>query len=141
MTEETYPTILQPVLDTTDPRGLAEFYRQLFGLTYRPGDEPPSEGEPDERGQDWLVLLMTAGERSMAFQKVDALPETTWPEPDVPQQMHLDTSVPSVEQLERQHERALALGARLRFDRTDDPDEPLRVYADPAGHLFCIFVA
>jgi hypothetical protein len=42
MTEETYPTILQPVLDTTDPRGLAEFYRQLFGLTYRPGDEPPS---------------------------------------------------------------------------------------------------
>ena len=55
--------------------------------------------------------------------------------------MHLDTSVPSVEELERQHERALALGARLRFDRTDDPDEPLRVYADPAGHLFCIFVA
>jgi hypothetical protein len=26
-------------------------------------------------------------------------------------------------------------------DRSDDPDEPLRVYADPAGHPFCIFVA
>jgi catechol 2,3-dioxygenase-like lactoylglutathione lyase family enzyme len=141
MTEETYPTILQTVLDCADPRAVAEFYRQLFGLHYRPGDEPPPAGEPDELGQDWLVLLMPTGDRSLAFGKADDLAETTWPELGVPQQMHLDTSVPSVEELERQHERALALGARLRFDRTDDPDEPLRVYADPAGHLFCIFVA
>jgi hypothetical protein len=27
------------------------------------------------------------------------------------------------------------------FDRFDDPVEPLYVYADPAGHPFCIFVA
>jgi hypothetical protein len=27
------------------------------------------------------------------------------------------------------------------LDRTDDPDEPLWVFADPAGHPFCIFVA
>ena len=141
MTEETFPTIRQTVLDTTDPRGLAEFYRHMFGLQYRPGDEPPPAGEPDERGQDWLVLRMPDGGRSLAFQKVEALPETTWPEDGVPQQMHLDTSVPSVDELERQHERALALGARLRYDRTDDPEEPLRVYADPYGHLFCIFVA
>jgi len=40
-----------------------------------------------------------------------------------------------------QHERALLLGARLLYDRTDDPEEPLRVYADPSGHPFCIFVA
>jgi catechol 2,3-dioxygenase-like lactoylglutathione lyase family enzyme len=141
MTEETFPQIVQTVLDTTDPRGLAEFYRQLFGLSYRPGDETPPAGEPDERGQDWLVLRTPAGGRALAFQKVDELTPPTWPEPGVPQQLHLDTSVPSVEELERQHERALALGARLRYDRTDDPEEPLRVYADPAGHLFCIFVA
>jgi catechol 2,3-dioxygenase-like lactoylglutathione lyase family enzyme len=141
MTEDTYPTILQTVLDCSDPRAVAEFYRQMFGLHYRPGDEPPPEGEPDEHGQDWLVLLMPDGQRSLAFGKADDVAGTTWPEPGVPKQMHLDTSVPSVEELERQHERALALGARLRFDRTDDPDEPLRVYADPAGHLFCIFVA
>jgi hypothetical protein len=140
MTEQTYPQILQTVLDTTDPRGSAEFYRQLFGLAYRPGDETPPAGEPDERGQDWLVLLGVGGDRSLAFQKVDELPETTWPDAGVPQQMHLDTSVPDVSELDRQHERALALGARLRYDRSDDPDEPLRVYADPAGHLFCIFV-
>jgi catechol 2,3-dioxygenase-like lactoylglutathione lyase family enzyme len=140
MSEETYPTILQTVLDCADPRATAEFYRQMFGLHYRPGDEVPPDGQPDENGQDWLVLLRPDGARSLAFGKADDLAETTWPEPGVPQQMHLDTSVQSVEELERQHERALALGARLRFDRTDDPDEPLRVYADPAGHLFCIFV-
>jgi hypothetical protein len=35
----------------------------------------------------------------------------------------------------------LGLGARLLRDRFDDPDEPLYVYADPAGHPFCLFVA
>jgi hypothetical protein len=40
-----------------------------------------------------------------------------------------------------QHERALGLGASLRYDRSADPDEPLRVYADPDGHPFCVFVA
>lgn len=30
--------------------------------------------------------------------------------------------------------------ARLLLDRADDVEEPLRVYADPAGHPFCIFV-
>jgi catechol 2,3-dioxygenase-like lactoylglutathione lyase family enzyme len=141
MTEETFPEIVQTVLDTTDPRRLAEFYRQLFGLAYRPGDETPPAGAPDERGQDWLVLRTPDGGRALAFQKVDDLPETTWPAAGVPQQMHLDTAVSSVAELDRQHERAMALGARLRFDRTDDEEEPLRVYADPAGHLFCIFVA
>jgi hypothetical protein len=34
----------------------------------------------------------------------------------------------------------MLLGGRLLQDRRDDPDEPLRVYADPAGHPFCIFV-
>jgi hypothetical protein len=59
----------------------------------------------------------------------------------VPQQLHLDTSVPTAEEFAAQHDRVLALGARLLYDRSDDPDEPLRVYADPAGHPFCIFVA
>ncbi len=56
-------------------------------------------------------------------------------------QIHLDLTVPDREALGRHHSRALALGAELRLDRTDDPNEPLYVYADPAGHPFCIFVA
>jgi len=49
--------------------------------------------------------------------------------------------VPGTAELDAQHERALALGARLLDDHSEDPDEPLRVYADPSGHPFCIFVA
>jgi hypothetical protein len=136
-----FPTQRQIVLDGTDARRLAEFYRKLFGLEYRPGDEPPAAGEPDERGQDWLVLQNPHGGAQLAFQQVDSLTPTTWPDNEVPQQLHLDTTVDSKPDLDTQHERALALGARLLYDRSEDPDEPLRVYADPAGHPFCIFVA
>jgi catechol 2,3-dioxygenase-like lactoylglutathione lyase family enzyme len=134
-----FPHLLHTVLDTTDVRGLAEFYRRLLGLRYRPGDDPPAEGAPDDA--DWLVLTDEQGNRKLAFQRVNDLKRTTWPSTDVPMQMHLDLTVPNRETLEQQHLRALALGAELRFDRTDDPDEPLYVYADPAGHPFCIFVA
>ncbi len=129
------------VLDTTDARGLAEFYRQLLGYEYRPGDEPPPPGEPDAAGADWLVLVDPEGRARLAFQHVERLPRSTWPDDGVPQQLHLDLSVPTREQLVAQNERALSLGARLLRDRFDDPVEPLYVYADPAGHPFCIFVA
>jgi catechol 2,3-dioxygenase-like lactoylglutathione lyase family enzyme len=129
------------VLDCTDARALAEFYRQLLGLEYRPGDEPPSAGEPDPNGQDWLVLQDAAGGTRIAFQQVAELPEATWPEGLRPQMLHLDLTVPTAAELDTQHERAMALGARLLRDRSDDPEEPLRVYADLAGHPFCIFVA
>ncbi len=138
---DTFPRIAQVVLDTTDARALAEFYRGLFGLEYRAGDEPPAAGEPDPDGADWLVLRAAPGGVQLAFQQVGTLPPSTWPEDGVPQQLHLDCTVPDVAELDRQHDRALALGARLLLDRSDDPDEPLRVYADPSGHPFCLFVA
>lgn len=134
------PTMRQVVLDTTDARGLAEFYRQLLDLHYRPGDEPPPAGEPDPRGRDWLVLRDANDRPNIAFQQVAELPPATWPEASVPQQLHLDLTVPTVGELEAAHERAVGLGARMLYDRFDDPEEPLRVYADPAGHPFCIFV-
>ena len=136
-----FPHFSQVVLDTTDARGLAEFYRQLLGYRYRSGDEPPPADTDDPRGRDWLVLIAPDGLRSMAFQQVGRLRETTWPDEEVPQQMHLDLTVLTKAELDLQHERAVTLGARLRHDRSRDADEPLRVYADPAGHLFCIFVA
>jgi catechol 2,3-dioxygenase-like lactoylglutathione lyase family enzyme len=136
-----YPTLRQVVLDCTDARTLAEFYRELLGLEYRPGDEPPSAGEPDPRGQDWLVLRDRFGRPSVAFQQVAHLPEPSWPEGPYPQMLHLDLTVPTVADLDAQHARAVRLGARLLQDRSTDPDEPLRIHADLAGHPFCIFVA
>jgi catechol 2,3-dioxygenase-like lactoylglutathione lyase family enzyme len=140
MTTE-FPELRQVVLDCTGARALAEFYRQLLGLRYRPGDEPPAPGQPDLAGQDWLVLRDPGGGNRLAFQQVPELPEATWPHGPVPQQLHLDLTVPTADDLDVQHERAMALGARLLLDGSDDPEEPIRVYADPAGHPFCIFVA
>jgi catechol 2,3-dioxygenase-like lactoylglutathione lyase family enzyme len=134
-----YPRLLHTAIDTTDARGLAEFYRQLLGLQYRPGDEAPADGLADDA--DWLVLVDSSGSRKLAFQQVERLERTTWPRHDVPMQMHVDFTVSSVQELHRQRQRAASLGARLLLDRTHDPDEPLYVLADPSGHPFCILVA
>jgi catechol 2,3-dioxygenase-like lactoylglutathione lyase family enzyme len=134
-----YPRMLHTVIDTTRPRELAEFYRELLGLQYRPGDEPPADDASDDA--DWLVLVDADEVRKLAFQQVEHLARTTWPEHDVPMQMHLDLTVPGTAELQRQRERAEALGAELLLDRTDDPEEPLYVFADLSGHPFCIFVA
>ena len=127
------PQLLQTVLDTTDVRGLADFYRQLLGYVYRPGHETP---KPDE---DWLVLRDADGNNRLAFQKVDELTPSTWPEHAVPQQLHLDLLTNTAEELEEAHQLVISLGAKVLYERMDDPQEPLRVYADPAGHPFCIF--
>lgn len=137
--QQRFPLVRQTVLDGPDARALAEFYRELLGLWYRPGDEPPPPGRPDPRGRDWLVLR--GGGTGLAFQQVEGVAPATWPDGPRPQMLHLDLTVPTVAELDRQHERALRLGATLLRDRSTDPEEPLRVYADPAGHPFCIFVA
>ncbi len=139
--DETFPLLRAVVLDTTDARTLAEFYRQLLGFSYRLGDEPPAEGQPDPQGGDWLVLMDGAGEARLAVQQVSEQATPTWPEPAVPQQLHLDLTVTSVDELIVQHQRALSFGATVLQDRFDDEAEPLYVYADPAGHPFRIFVS
>lgn len=132
-----HPVPAQTVLDTTDVRALAEFYRELLGWDYRPGDEVPPEG-PDDT--DWLVLRPPAGGHGLAFQEVDQLEPTTWPENDVPMQLHLDMTVTDAESLESVRRLAESLGATLTLDRSEDPGEPLYVFRDLAGHPFCVFV-
>ena len=135
-----YPQLLHTVLDCTNARELAEFHRQLLGLHYRNGDERPTDGTADDA--DWLVLTDAHGLPKLAFEQVEDLPRATWPEPlGVPQQVHLDFTVPSRAELERQRQRAVALGAVILLDRTEDPDEPLYAFADLAGHPFCLFMA
>lgn len=128
---------MHTAIDTTDCRGLADFYCELFGLHPRPGDERPAEGSDDV---DWLVLLDADGKRVVAIQQVEELTPTTWPTHEVPMQLHLDFSVGNREELERHRERAEALGARVLLDRADDEGEPLYVLADLAGHPFCLLV-
>lgn len=57
-----HPVLLHTAIDARDCRGLAEFYRELLGLHYRPGDELPSDGSKDDA--DWLVMSITRGTAS-----------------------------------------------------------------------------
>ena len=131
-----YPVLMHTAIDARDARELAEFYRQLLGLHYRPGDEPATGGESDDA--DWLVLLNDQGARVLAVQRKTDTTPPTWPSEEVPMQLHLDLQVGSAAELERHRARAEALGARLLHDRSDEPGEPLYVMADPAGHPFCL---
>jgi catechol 2,3-dioxygenase-like lactoylglutathione lyase family enzyme len=141
MTDDTVrPRLRQVVFDSTDARRAAEFWRQLLGLIYMPAHEPPPPGEDDPEGRDWLNLFTPDEEPCLAFQQEPELTRSTWPKHDVPQQLHLDLTVSDIAELDAAHERVLALGGVLLFDRSDDPGEPLRVYGDPDGHPFCIFV-
>jgi hypothetical protein len=135
------PHLRQVVSDATDARASAEFWRQLLGLVYRLGHEPPPDGQPDPVGSDWLNLYIPDGRPCLAFQQVETLPQSTWPEHHIPQQLHLDLSVATRHELDAAHARILALGGTPLLDRAGDIEEPLRVYADPAGHPFCVFVA
>lgn len=133
-----FPILMHTVVDATDARALAEFYRIFLGLRYRPGDEPTAARAAAD--EDWLVLVDGDGNRKLAFQQVPMLTRPTWPSHEVPKQMHLDLRVPTVDELERHRRRAEQLGACLLYDRTDDAEEPLYVLADPAGHPFCVLV-
>ncbi|MEO5651352.1 MAG: VOC family protein [Marmoricola sp.] len=147
---EVRPVVRQVVLDCSDPRALAEFYRELLGYRYRPGDELPPAGEPDPRGGDWLVLRPRnddpRGDRGLAFQYDETYLPPEWSADSSrgptgrPQMLHLDMTVPNAQALFQARDRALGLGATVLHDRAADPAEPLYVFADPMGHPFCIFV-
>jgi hypothetical protein len=144
------PFVSQVVLDCPRPRALAEFYRELLGYAYRPGDGPPPVGEPDPAGEDWLVLRPRADDpssgRGIAFQQTDDYRRPEWsggsplPAGSQRQMLHLDMTVPDVAALTTQRDRATTLGATILLDRSADDEEPLYVFADPVGHPFCIFV-
>lgn len=135
------PRLVQTVLDSTDARRSGEFWRQLLGLTYREGHEPPPPGEDDPEGRDWLNLYTPEGRPCLAIQQNSQLTRSTWPAHDVPQQLHLDLAVNDRAELDAVHELAMSLGATLLLDRSHTEGEPLRAYGDPDGHPFCVFVA
>ncbi|MCM3330662.1 VOC family protein [Kocuria palustris] len=125
------PSLHTTVLDTQNVASLADFYRSLLGWDYAPGTEKDS-GE-------WRTLLGPGGVR-LSFQRVEALPPSTWPSPDVPQQIHLDLTLETVDELRALKPRLLELGAVILQDSLDDPEERLLIVADPAGHPLCVFV-
>ena len=88
--------------------------------------------------EHWHSVVDAAGAWRIGVQLApDHVPPQWPPAPHgVPQQVHLDLHV---EDFPAAHERATALGARLLQAYPDlDADEGFQVYADPAGHPFCL---
>jgi len=82
--------------------------------------------------RDWFVVA--AGEDALprlAFDGDADYQPPQWPDPDHPQQMHLDIAVPD---LVAAADLALTLGGTELRD-----SGAYRVYADPAGHPFCLY--
>ncbi len=104
------------ILDCPEPEELAEFYAELLGLpvTYR--------------SVDFVVVSADTTTSGLAFQRAPDHQAPRWPDPRYPQQVHVDVMV---DDLDTADTEVLALGAR-----------PLaggdHVYADPAGHPFCL---
>ncbi|MFE9927838.1 VOC family protein [Streptomyces sp. NPDC005533] len=114
------------VLDCPDPQVLAEFYRSLLG---------GNVNQPDRRwavDESWATLHAPSG-LVLAFQRAtDHLPPRR-SDPARPQQFHLDFGVPD---LDRAQEQVLAIGATLL--EGDAGGRGWRIFADPAGHPFCL---
>ncbi|KOY56973.1 MULTISPECIES: VOC family protein [unclassified Streptomyces] len=116
------------VLDCPDPLRLAEFYRAVLGGTV---NRPDPRWSVDE---EWATLHAPSG-LVLAFQRVADHRPPRWPDPARPQQFHLDFGVAD---LDRAQEQVLACGATLLDARADAAPDGWRVYADPAGHPFCL---
>jgi hypothetical protein len=103
------------IVDCPDPLALATFYSRLLGdpITYQDDD---------------FVVVSTSNQASgLAFQRSPDQKPATWPDPSVPQQIHLDVMV---EDVAASSPAVLALGA-TQLDGKG-------VFADPAGHPFCL---
>ncbi len=103
------------VLDCPDPHALARFYSCMLAT-------PITHVSPD-----WVVVAASAQASGLAFQLAPDHRPPTWPDPAIPQQVHLDVMV---EDVAAATPHVLALGA-TKLDGED-------VFADPAGHPFCL---
>lgn len=111
--------------DCPDPLALAAFYSELTGYEVEPlGGFPPEK-------VTWIELL-NDGHPTIAFQKVANCVAPTWPDGDVPQQLHLDFDVESLDEGEA---FVLSLGA---IKTSVQPGTSFRVFLDPVGHPFCL---
>jgi hypothetical protein len=83
----------------------------------------------------WHSVIDGDGEWRIGVQLAPDHTPPEWPD-GLPQQVHLDLHV---EDPRSAHEHAISLGARLLQSASQlDSDEGHQIYADPAGHPFCI---
>jgi catechol 2,3-dioxygenase-like lactoylglutathione lyase family enzyme len=102
------------IADCPDPQRSARFWSAVLGEPITYADD------------DFVVVARDDHTSGLAFQRAPDHRRPTWPDPAVPQQLHLDVMVDDLAAAAR---RVTELGAeRLAGD----------VFADPAGHPFCL---
>ncbi|TQS41336.1 VOC family protein [Cryptosporangium phraense] len=111
-------------VDAPDAAGLARFYAGVLGMevTYEGPEGALIAGE-DHRGAATSVM----------FQQISGYTAPRWPDPAYPQQAHFDIEV---DDLDAGEAAVLELGA----ERLPGQGKGFRVFADPAGHPFCLTV-
>jgi catechol 2,3-dioxygenase-like lactoylglutathione lyase family enzyme len=111
------------ILDCPEPGVLARFYSELLGW-------PVTWQQPD-----FAVVAVNDRTSGLAFQLATDYQAPSWPDPARPQQMHLDVMVDDLDEAEP---RVLALGARPLAGPDTSSASASHVFADPAGHPFCL---
>lgn len=125
MTQQPRMTLSTVVLDAPDARELADFYRRLLGW----------EVKVDEG--DWVMLRRADDGTGLSFQTEPFYVRPVWPGAAGEQLMMLHLDI-EVDDLGEAGAHAVAQGAVLaEFQPQDD----VRVYLDPAGHPFCLWIA
>lgn len=122
-----------PVLDATDPVGLAKFYERLLGWTVT-DCAGPRPGYPPEDG--WARLRSPAGDLKIEIQWEQHYTPPVWPPVPGAQQMmiHLDIAV---EDLDVGVAWALEAGATVAEHQPQQHEHHVSML-DPAGHPFCM---
>ncbi|SDR95281.1 VOC family protein [Actinopolymorpha singaporensis] len=124
MTERPRMQVTATVLESSDAQALAAFYVRLLGWKVVQ-DEP-----------HWVRLDREDGGAALSFQTEPSYVRPTWPATEGAQQMmaHLDINV---DDLDAAGAHAEAAGATLADYQ---PQDDVRVYLDPAGHPFCLYL-
>ncbi len=118
-------TILRTVivLDAADLDSVSDFWAGIF------------DGKAVKE-DTWHSVIDSAGEWRMGIQLNPTHAPPEWPNGLQQQQIHLDLHA---ENFEEMHRKVMALGAQLLQESdSKEADEGFQVYADPAGHPFCI---
>ncbi len=107
------------VLDAADIDAVSSFWADLLGGTVSAGD-------------DWHTVYVNVQPR-LAVQLAPDHVSPDWP--NGTQQIHLDLYV---DDIAASHEEAIAKGAVLLQAADHTSADGFQVYADPAGHPFCL---
>ena len=110
------------VFDAPDLNVESTFWASLLG------------GTVEEADDDWHTIRVD-GQKVLAIQLAPDHIRPQWPDGQ-PQQIHLDLHI---DNMDSAHAEAMALGAELLRPAPDrDAPTGFQVYADPAGHPFCL---